>query len=45
MMPNCTMQTLCAYFLAAFGVALGWGSGLFIVAQVTRLFVRIFGAA
>jgi hypothetical protein len=42
MMPSCTWQTLCAYFLAAFGVALGWGFGLFVVAQITRLLVRPF---
>lgn len=41
MIPTCTWQTLCAYFLAAFGVALGWGFGMFIVAQVTHLLVRV----
>lgn len=43
MLPTCTTQTLCAFFLAAFGAACGWGFGLFITAQVTRLIVRALG--
>ena len=42
---TCTWQTCCAFFLAAFGAACGWGFGLFIVAQVTRALVRLFGLA
>lgn len=45
MIPSCTWQTLCGFFLAAFGVALGWGFGLFVVAQITRLLVRLLGLA
>jgi hypothetical protein len=42
MNPSCTWQTLCGWFLVGFGVALGWGFGLFVVAQITRLIVRPF---
>lgn len=35
-MPSCSWQTLCAFFLAAFGAALGWGFGHFVVVIVTR---------
>ncbi len=45
MTPPCTWQTFCGFFLAALGVAIGWGLGLFIVAQVTRLLVRVLGLA
>lgn len=41
MLPTPTWQTLVGFFLAAFGAALGWGFGLFVVAQVTRLLVGI----
>jgi hypothetical protein len=43
MVPSCTWQTFCGFFLAAFGAAVGWGMGLFVVAQVTRAIVRLFG--
>lgn len=38
-MPSCSWQTLCAFFLAAFGGALGWGFGLFVVAQITHALI------
>lgn len=36
MMPTPTWQTFCGFLLAALGAAIGWGFGLFFVAQVTR---------
>jgi hypothetical protein len=41
----CTWQTCCAFFLAAFGASMGWGFGLFLMAQITRALVRLFGLA
>jgi len=41
MTPSPTWQTFAGFFLAALGVALGWGFGLFIVAQITRLLLGI----
>ena len=45
MLPTCTWQTFCAFFLAAFGAAMGWGFGLFLMAQITRALVKLFGLA
>jgi hypothetical protein len=42
MLPTCSWQTICAAFLVGFGLALGWGFGLFVVAQVTRALVKPF---
>jgi hypothetical protein len=42
---SCTWQTCCAFFLAAFGAAMGWGFGLFLITQITRALVRLFGLA
>lgn len=39
---SCTWQTCCAFSLAAFGAAMGWGFGLFLMAQITRALVRLF---
>jgi hypothetical protein len=39
MIPPCTWQTLCGFFLAAFGAATGWYFGLFVVTQITRALV------
>lgn len=36
-----TWQTLCGFLLAALGAAIGWGFGLFFVAQVTHAIVRV----
>lgn len=41
-MPSCSLSTFCAALLVGLGLALGWGFGLFIVAQVTRLLVKPF---
>jgi hypothetical protein len=35
-MPTCSLPTLCAFFLAALGAALGWGFGHFVVTITTR---------
>ncbi len=43
MTPSCTWPTFCGFFLAAFGAAMGWGFGLFLMAQITRALVRLFG--
>lgn len=39
MLPTCDKATFCAYFLAAFGAALGWGLGNFLVIQISRMIV------
>lgn len=41
MIPAPTWQTFAGFFLAAFGAALGWGFGLFVVTQVTRLIMGV----
>lgn len=43
MLPSCTVQTLCGFFLAAFGAALGWGFGNFAVVMITRALVGVSG--
>lgn len=40
MMPSCTWQ-MCGFFLAAFGVGLGWGFGLIVVSLVTRALMGV----
>jgi len=42
---TCSWQTCCAYVLAAFGAAMGWGFGNFLIIQITRALVRLFGLA
>ena len=42
---TCSWQACCAYVLAAFGAAMGWDFGRFLMAQITRALVRLFGLA
>lgn len=42
MTPPCSAQTFCGFFLAGLGAALGWGFGLFVVTQVTRLIMGVY---
>ena len=42
MTPSCTLGTFCGFFLAALGVAMGWGTGLFLIAQIAHALVRLF---
>lgn len=41
MMPPPTWQTLAGFFLAAFGAAIGWSFGLFVVLQITRALMGV----
>ena len=43
MLPSCTKETFCGFFLAALALALGWGLGNFLVSLITRLIVRLLG--
>lgn len=40
MIPSPTVATFLGFFLAALGAAMGWATGLFIVAQITHAIVR-----
>jgi hypothetical protein len=45
-LPSCSYQTFCGFFLAALGAAMGWGFGGFIVVQITRAIAwAIYGHA
>lgn len=41
MIPSPTLQTFLGFLLAALGAAMGWASGLFIIAQITHAFARV----
>lgn len=41
MIPAPTFATFAGFFLAALGAAMGWASGLFLVAQITHAIARV----
>jgi len=41
MIPAPTWQTFAGFFLAALGAAMGWATGLFLIAQITHALVRV----